>query len=173
MIVDSYIVDFQGFKRSLNKFVFKELAIVAVEGDSQPSVFYFQAPFPWSSLPQEYKSSNSWLIRNYHGLVWESGQIPYEALQQTLEAALINARAIYVKGLEKKNWLAELLPTKYIYNLESLGCPALHKLSLNSDYTCSNHSNLSGFKKKNLQCAAENTQLLKTWFLDNSRDVVG
>ena len=165
--MDHCIIDLQGFKRSLNKFVFKEVAVIAAEADAQPTVFLFQAPFPWTALSQEYKSSNNWLQRNYHGLSWESGHIPYEALQQTLEAVLADSATIYIKGLEKKNWLAELLPNKFIYNVEGFDCPALSKLPRSRYYNCSNHCGL-----KNYRCAAENVQILKSWLLSITRDEV-
>ena len=150
--MDHCIVDLQGL---LNNFVFKEVAVIAAEADAQPTVFLFQAPFPWTALPQEYKSSNDWLQRNYHGLIWESGHIPYEALQ-TLEAVLAKSTTIYIKGLEKKNWLAELLPKKFIYNFEGFDCPALSKSPCGQYYKCSNHYGL-----ENYSCAAQNAQYLK------------
>ena len=107
-----YILDVQGFKRSLNRFVWKEVAIVAIEKDAVPLVFHFEPPYRWAALQEENQSCNRWLAKNHHGLAWESGDIPYEKLQDTLEAALKNACRIFVKGLEKKNWVKEMLPRK-------------------------------------------------------------
>ena len=141
--------------------------MIAVEVDAQPTAFLFQAPLSWTVLPQEYKSSNNWLQRNYPGLIWDSGHIPYEALQQTLEAVLAKSTTIYVKGLEKNNWLAELLPSKFIYNLEGFDCPALYKLPRGRYYKCSSHYGL-----ENCSCAVQNVQYLKNWLLSITRDEV-
>lgn len=104
-----YIVDVQGFKRSLNTFVFKEVAIISVEHDAVPTVYIFKPPYRWNCLLPEQKSSNRWLENNFHGILWDFGEIPYEKLEDTLEEALKDAKKIYVKGIEKKKWLKEVL----------------------------------------------------------------
>ena len=53
-----YIVDMQGFKISLNEFVFKEVAVVALEEDPTPSVFIFKPPHAWEKLLDKNKSEN-------------------------------------------------------------------------------------------------------------------
>lgn len=106
------IVDLQGFKRSLNEFVFKEVAILAAQDDAVPTVYYYQPPCSWGSLSAESKSSNIWLKYNLHGLSWDNGKVPYDKLHDTLEVALKDATKIYVKGFEKMRWLQEVLPKK-------------------------------------------------------------
>lgn len=105
-----YIVDLQGFKTADNEFVFKEVAVVALQEDSVPSVFLFKPPHPWEQLPYRNKCENRWLERNYHGLEWDSGRIPYENVAETLRGALKDAGAVFVKGLEKAKWLRKFLP---------------------------------------------------------------
>ncbi len=98
-----FIIDCQGFSRSLNKFTFKEVAIVACHQDTAPLVYLFEPPYFWSKLLSKYKSSNAWLSFNYHGLSWAQGDIPYEDLNAILCSVLQNASKIYVKVLEKKD----------------------------------------------------------------------
>ena len=45
-----YELDIQAFKRYFNRAVVKEVAIVALETDAQPSMFLFKPPFPWKVL---------------------------------------------------------------------------------------------------------------------------
>ena len=106
-----YIVDVQGFKITLNEFVFKEVAIIPLEGDPTPSVFLFKPPYAWDKLLDKNKSENRWLEQNFHGLMWRSGNIPYDELKSTLSGLLFGAE-IYVKGLEKSNWLKRFFPDK-------------------------------------------------------------
>lgn len=80
----SYIVDFQGFKRPLNEFTFKEIAVIALEEDATPRVYSMKPPYEWCKLPSRYRSENFWLCCNYHGLTWEGGHIPYENLREVL-----------------------------------------------------------------------------------------
>ena len=54
-----------------------------------------------------------------------SGDIPYEELRLIIRDTLRSARAVYVKGLEKKKWMDQFLQN--VYNLEDLGCPSLKK----------------------------------------------
>ena len=162
-----FIIDCQGYTDSLNKFIFKEVAVLACEANAQPLVFLFKPPYPWIDIQQERKSCNYWLERNYHGLCWDSGHIPYEALQQTLEKALSGTPFIHVKGLQKKNWLSDVLPTKLIYNVENFNCPALHKLPQISDFNCSYYTGVN-----NYSCAAKNVININDWLFNVSRDEV-
>lgn len=152
------IVDVQGFKTSGNKFVFKELAILQLLNDNLTS-YLFKPPFPWSELEARYKSENNWLSRNYHGLDWESGDVPFGLMQYLL---LFPASTIYVKGMEKRVWLKKEFPTLCFANLEDFGCPSLQKLKNEVAIpVCSYHSP-STFSPPN--CAIQNVRLLKHWF---------
>ena len=63
-----YIIDIQGFKRTYNEFVVKELAIVPLEDDVQPTVYLFGPPHDWNLLNPRCKCEKNWLTRNYHGI---------------------------------------------------------------------------------------------------------
>ncbi|KAK0083999.1 hypothetical protein PV326_006450 [Microctonus aethiopoides] len=51
----------------------------------------------WDDLPRQYKTTNSWVIRNYHGIYWENGDIPYDKLCDILEIIMKDVNYIYVK----------------------------------------------------------------------------
>ena len=121
-----YIVDVQGFIRPMNVFTFKEVAITALEEDAVPFVYFFKPPYEWNSLSNKYKCANDWLTRNFHGLFWADGEIIYSDVKEVLQSVLKDATKVYVKGLEKKKWMSQLIPN--VYNLEDLGCPSLFKL---------------------------------------------
>lgn len=156
-----FVVDFQGFKRPINEFVFKEVAVVTLEEDAIPAVYLFEPPHRWSYLPAKYKSENLWLEYNYHGISWNCGEVPYEEVHETLYNLLRDASKVHVKGLEKKKWLEKILSN--VYNLEDLGCPSLRKLTENTEIVCTNHKRTWG-----LHCAAHNVRALKTWLLESS-----
>ena len=152
----------QGFKKPINQFVFKELAIVPLQEDAQPTVYLFEPPNHWHSLTAKYKSENAWTTRNYHGLEWASGDIPYEELRLIIRDTLQSASAVYVEGLEKKKWMDQFL--KNVYNLEDLGCPSLKKLYDTSvSVTCNYHHP----KCWNPNCDVRNAFALKTWYLSS------
>ena len=83
-----YIIDIQGFKKTYNEFVVKELAIVPLEDDVQPTVYLFGPAHDWNLLNPRYKCENNWLTRNYHGIKWHDGEILYEELEDILKSSV-------------------------------------------------------------------------------------
>lgn len=139
-----FVVDVQGFKRPVNDFVFKEVAMVRLQEDSLQSVYLFQPPSNWDYLPAKYKSENRWLENNYHGIPWSSDDICYDEVATSIQNVLRDARKVYVKGREKKKWLMGLTMTYNIYDLEEFGCPALQKLqeATTINTVCSHHTSI-------------------------------
>lgn len=154
------IVDVQGFKRPVNKFVLKELAVLRFD-DDQLSTALFQPPFDWFCLPAKYQYTNSWLQRNYHGLSWYSGDLSYAMIRDVLVSLLCGVSRIYVKGAEKIAWLRDHYDST-IVDLEKLGCPSLQKLRSASASRCLHHTTCVKFF-----CAAENAELLRAWCRKN------
>lgn len=156
-----FIIDVQGFKTTLNEFVFKELAIVPLGEDVQPIVYLFEPPHDWNFLERRYKCENNWLTHNYHGIAWQDGDVPYEEFEQILLSATKGASKVWVKGLEKQKWLSHFV--KNIFNIESLECPSLAKLHKVNDWICSNHNRRMCYKSN---CAASNAIVLKEWLVN-------
>lgn len=162
--MDSIIIDIQGFKRPFDEFVLKEIAAIIVKADktAQPYSILFAPPCGWTTLPKKYQIMNSWLERNFHGISWDSGDVPYETMTTIIEAFLKPARTIFVKGLEKKRWLnsfRDVSSASDIIDLETLECPSLQKLpKIFPTSQCPHHLNISKFN-----CAVENVKSLKSW----------
>lgn len=156
-----YIVDVQGFKTAYNGFVVKELAVVSLGEDVQPIVYLFEPPHDWNFLAARYKSENSWLTRNYHGLDWRDGEVPYDEFENILKSSVRSANKVYVKGLEKVKWLENIIPK--VCNIEALDCPSLAKLHEKNNEPCSNH-NRKVCRDSN--CAARNVIAVKKWLLN-------
>ncbi|KAK0169638.1 hypothetical protein PV328_011774 [Microctonus aethiopoides] len=117
----------------------------------------FKSPFNWDELPKHYKSMNLWVMRNYHGILWDAGDIPYNKLNDVPDIILKDGAYIYVKGSEKKQWLSDIIRgSKTIINLENLGCPSMKNIEITS---CHYHE----YRKSNLiyHCALENVKQLK------------
>jgi hypothetical protein len=155
-----FVVDLQGFKRPFNDFTLKELAVIAVDQEAQPSTLLFKPPYVWEELPVRYKSENAWVERNLHGLSWNSGDIPYKDIKLILSTLLHKVQKIYVKGLEKKNWLLNILQDVQIDDLLDFGCPSLETLNkVSKTINCTHHSIPSS------NCSANNVKLLRDWLL--------
>ena len=156
-----YIIDIQCFKRTYNELVVKELAIVPLEDDVQPTVYLFAPPHDWNLLNPRYECENSWLTKNYHGINWQDGEILYDELEDIVKSSVRGASKVFTKGLEKRNFLRIFIP--HIKNIEILGCPSLSKLQKMPDTACSNHHLTKCYKSN---CAVRNAITLKKWLLD-------
>lgn len=145
------VIDVQGFQNS-KRFIFKEIAYSHIDGDI--NVIMLAPPFDWNLLSIADKRTNRYLTYQYHGLHWYDGTTPYGDLSQYLELAL-NDSILLVKGLEKRQWLQQLLPRAKIIDLAEYNCPALKKLTKISS-PCLNHI----FTRV---CAKNNVIALKKW----------
>lgn len=158
-----YIVDVQGFKKPFDEFVLKEFSIIEVKSDeaAEPLTLLLKPPCAWSALPAKYKTMNSWLQRNYHGIDWTTGDVSYQAATKRVRSILQRARTIFVKGLEKKSWIASFVgkSPSSIVDMESLDCPSLRKLpTIASTVGCPHHANILKYN-----CAEANVKSLKNW----------
>lgn len=154
------IIDVQGFQS--DGFIVKELAATYMEEDHK-EVLLFKAPFPWNSLLQQNKTTCNWLTRNYHGIEWEDGEIDYDQIKEELVDIVARATVVYIKGLQKLNWIQEFIGKNLIIiNVEDMGCAALHKLTATSNLKniCNNHH-----RTRNYNCALKNVIALKKWLL--------
>lgn len=100
-------IDLQGFTFG-NNFVVKEVAVL--RGGKTLSHYVFCEPVLWSLLTRSEKSQARWLKLHHHGFQWDDGYIPYSQARNLISKAIgTEPPQIYVKGLEKKKWLCEIL----------------------------------------------------------------
>jgi len=105
-------VDLQGYPIG-QEFLLKEVAVL--RGGTILAHYVFSTPMPWSIVSRNDRRCIKWLVRNHHGLAWEDGDVPYCCARHLIIRALQNEedcydRAIvYVKGLEKRRWLLDIL----------------------------------------------------------------
>jgi len=61
-------------------------------------------------LTRSEKSQVSWLKINHHRFRWDNGYVPYTLAKNLLRKAIgADPPLIYVKGLEEKKWLCEIV----------------------------------------------------------------
>ena len=109
--MEDYLVDIQSFM-SKKAHIMEEVCCVPLNENTQTKAMIVQPPFPWESLSPADKKCNRWLSRDFHGLRWNSGDIPYERLHTILQTVLQPAERIFVKGYNKIQQLKEILPEK-------------------------------------------------------------
>lgn len=157
-----FIIDLQGFKVLHNEFILKEISIIrADDKNSEPITLFFKSPYAWNTLPPQCKTTNKWLERNFHGISWDYGGIPYDAAKIIISSIVQRARAIYVKGHEKASWLMNFLDlSPEIIDMDTLNCPSLQKLPKFRP-NCPHHHH--HHQNSKYSCANENVKSLRSW----------
>lgn len=106
-----YICDIQGFQRiTEDSFIFKEVSFLNIKINALPTAYLFKPPIAWEDLSAEEKCTTQWLEKAYHGIAWDSGDIPYHRLHRVFQICSQGIEKIYVKGEQKVQWLKNLLP---------------------------------------------------------------
>ncbi|KAJ8678415.1 hypothetical protein QAD02_014202 [Eretmocerus hayati] len=152
----AYMVDVQGFKSPTLDFVFKEVAILSTVEGAQHRVYLFKPPHDWNLLTTKYKSENRWLEKNYIGIPWSYGNIPYEDLAATIQDVSKDSTRVFVKGKERKKWLENII--SHVEDLEDYGSPSISKLCGDITGYCSHHTLCMSER-----CAVQNVYSIKKW----------
>ena len=107
----SVVVDLQGFKTERNTFVAKEIAMLANNRDTETAICHwiFEPPYSYAHLSPFEKRQATWLTAHHHWLRWSDGWVPYYRLPEMLARELATVDVMFVKGVEKKTWLSQLL----------------------------------------------------------------
>ena len=130
----SVVIDFEGFQLDSGYFIVKELAFCA---NNSVGLWTFQPPFPYNELPSIIKVQYSWVTRNLHRIHWNEGELPYTNLRNILNLLFELYPNVYVKGVQKKNFL-EFLSGRTCFDLEDLNCPKIKQFEKNNS-KCSIH----------------------------------
>lgn len=149
------VIDLQGFKNSNNSFIIKELALATAE---MSQVFLIKPPYPYTTLTKDEKRQVNW-IENNRKIFWSEGYIDAREFKRIVAPFLEN-RKIYVKGLEKMEWVKEICKNCDIVNVEDIGCPNL--TSLHNNY-CKMSTSMNCISHKK-ECALKNVLCIKKWF---------
>lgn len=192
--MDFAIVDLQGFKDNENNFIVKEFALFT-KNIQFHDIIKSSSSCAFETLNYSSKQSVEWLKNFYHGLDWNDGYITVDELRKTV-APILKNKLIYVKGLEKIEWLHQLMDNEsssktklLIVNAEDLGCDLNFNTRRNkkknmdnmNDYaagqqqqsttsvTCSKHRKMN---QKKICCALQNAINLKLWYLNKEQTMI-
>lgn len=96
------IIDLQGFVTP--NFIPKEMAITDGEHTSH---YVFKPPFPFRSLEPRLQRAAKWIVKNYHGLNWNSGFVELSQMDAILRQVTERENVIYCKGKQKADYLRQ------------------------------------------------------------------
>lgn len=158
-------VDIQGLKFSDDKFILKEISCITGQIEYHAIV---KSPFIFSNLNKKFQLQAKWLSKCYHGIDWSNGNFHIRQVKNHLRE-LLQDQPIFVKGIEKTNWLRQLFPEIRfeVYDLDTEhGCD-LKISNFHSDKKweeqCSFHMNC----EHHYQCARVNALAIQNWYNDN------
>lgn len=158
-------IDLQGFQFAKSNFICKEIAIF---DDETKEIVHkiVKSPLPFECLSKDFQMQVRWLTENLHGLEWglEPFQLPYEELSAFISRYVTFDDEIYIKGLEKKNWLCKILSHRYDLNYVDVltkNCPNFKELkkTYHADYCCEHVGKTNG-----VVCALQNVNVLYMWY---------
>lgn len=98
-------VDMQGFKDNSNRFVLKEIAVVTSNASFHDVI---KSPFAFRHLNKKRTREAKWLTKNHHGIHWNAGTMSMTQLR-TIIRPMLHRKVIYVKGIEKVQWIRFIL----------------------------------------------------------------
>ncbi|XP_025421082.1 uncharacterized protein LOC112691143 [Sipha flava] len=151
------IIDIQCILGVNNKYFIKEMSIVDIE-----SLAIQHWIFKHTSIKQDTKSQsvNRWLMRYYHEIPLEYGDVDYGELNEILKSLKFDC--IYVKGLQKQQILQKFISNITIINLEDLECPRLNQLQTDNTLPrCIYHKDSSS-----KQCTLYKVFALHKWLVN-------
>lgn len=168
VMVTPTFVDLQGFTVG-GRFIVKEIAVL--RKGTVLSHYIFTSPIPWKFLTSSDKSCASWLIAYHHGLRWNDGMIPYSMAKRLITMAVVDTEEnddnddktfVYVKGLEKRGWLEDMLDSDvkndvYIETIDAryTNMKSLNNFDVTNTIRCGTHVR---------NCAMQNVFKLFNWW---------
>jgi hypothetical protein len=159
------ILDFQCFLNDEGNDVIKELSVMDVTRFvSRHWIFKPPAANNVVTTPQ-YIRTNQWLSEHYHGLRWDEGETPYEDLVFVLTTYTSRYTYVFVKGLQKKQFLIKHIIHNNIINLEDYDCPKLSHLTPVQGTVCLTHH---AFR---VACTCHRVNALRDWMISDYRIV--
>lgn len=122
--------DFQGFKDGKNEFVVKEFALASTDGTVLQH-WCVKSPCPYAVLDIKTKRQCVWATKYYHGIRWQDGDVTIQTLHRQL-FTILNNTTVYVKGLEKVNYIKNRFTSCLVIDLDSY--PSLKTLNTSNVY---------------------------------------
>jgi hypothetical protein len=144
------IIEFQGFCFSENNFVPKEICVL---GENVQLHFIINSPKKFLQLNNKERCIVNWNEKNYHGLLWECGEIEWDECVRIIAEICADEAVFYVKGLEKAKFLRNTFGKNCI-DVSSLGCPNIRDFR-----DCCEHHTI-----KRARCALKTAEFIKSWF---------
>nr|CAD7398189.1 unnamed protein product [Timema cristinae] len=91
------------------EFIVKELIVLSVCGTLLQH-WVLKPSYVIEELSTTAKKQSNYIVNKLHGIPWDSGDVYYSLLESLISHATTRAETVYVKGAEKKKFLAKCMP---------------------------------------------------------------
>jgi len=143
------VVEFQGFCFADQLFIPKEICVIFNDFKCH---FIIKSPMKYLELNNKERCIVNWNEKNYHGLLWECGDLEWSECVEIISKMTKDVETFYVKGLEKGKFLSRVFQ-KHCVDLSKFGCPNIRNLREN----CEHHTINSA------RCALKTAEFLFDW----------
>nr|CAD7199512.1 unnamed protein product [Timema douglasi] len=90
-----------------------ELSVLSVCGTLLQH-WVLKPPYAIEELSTSARKKADYIVNNLHDIPWDSGDVNYSLLESLISSATTRAETVYVKGTEKKNFLAKYTSTPIV-----------------------------------------------------------
>lgn len=159
-----FIIDFAGFVMPDDTLVVKELCVVDIYENSSKykcKHFIFQPPLEYDGAIMQETLDESGCG---HGIRWDSGETPYDKLQEVIKDIVSKASYIYVDGKQKDKWLT--IMTDYSAQIIDIQLMRHYSFENVDRYNKEKCPLRLYHRRRTHACAFQNIQQLKRWFLE-------
>jgi hypothetical protein len=122
-----------------NEIVVKEMGMVKLNpngSDSHVQCFLFEPPYGEYELSDKIRKTNRYMTRQFHGIRWADGHIPYSQLCSILTKICKDEVEVYAKGSEQATFFANRCG-KFVLDLDHLGCAKVDSIAIKPTISCS------------------------------------
>nr|CAD7426565.1 unnamed protein product [Timema monikensis] len=99
----------QSFIDDSKEFIVKELIVLSVCGTLLQH-WVLKPSYVIEELSTTAKKQSNYIVNKLHGIPWDSSDVYYSLLESLISHATTRAETVYVKGAEKKKFLAKCMP---------------------------------------------------------------
>ncbi|VDO11375.1 unnamed protein product [Brugia timori] len=160
-----FIIDFQAFKDEENRYILKEIAVIAVETDEVGHCI-IKPPYPGDMLSEKCREQVSYIVTYQHGICWEDGYIKYVDAIRLVRDMTKNAVQVFIKGSERAKFIRKLTGKPTI-DFDTLNCPRAKNLAnVESSPDCFYYRHTPKYHMNFEACSLRRVYKLKEWYLN-------
>jgi len=156
------ILDIQCVLDENSKYLIKEMSVLDLNSSNTQHWIFKH----YCTQNAKSRCVNKWLMRNYHQLSLECGDVEYSEVERILNS--LNFTRIYVKGTQKREIIKKFIPKIDVIDMgQEMNCPRFNQIECLTDLfrCCNYHKDLN-----RKQCTLFKVFMLSKWYKNNNNN---